>query len=463
MDNVAEIGGTAACAGDGTHELGVPAAAAAVMVATGLAGLLSVLGADSRWLAALGAAIVRAGRIPHGVPFAVDPSAHWANVPVLGELIFHALLDAGPRGLLVAQLAAVAIALSAITTDARRLGARDGQAAVTVLVAAFAAFPALAIVRTQLFSLALFPLLMLLLRAETRRPTRRIWLAPPLLVLWVNLHGAVLVGLAVLLVYLAVFRLRRAPLEALAVGAAACVACCLTPALWRTPQFFRGVLENEAARRGHGQWAALSLHAPFDVVLAAGAIVLLVLALRARTSRWELVAFAGLLLGTLHASRSGVWLVLAVAPRAAKGLPLSGGGNRRLALAIAAVGAAATLVAVDRGPASTGASAALVARTLAVAHGRPVLAEDVLAEQLELAGGRILIGNPIDAFSRSDQSTYLDWLEGRPAGDADLARVDVVLAVSRSRAERRVARNAAFVRLASDAHATLFVRRPNDG
>ena len=331
---------------------------------------------------------------------------------------------------------------------------------MTVLIAAVAAFPALAIVRFQLFSLALFPLLMLLLRAETRRPTRRIWLAPPLLALWANLHGAVLVGLALLLVYLAVFRLRRAPLEALAVGAAACVACCLTPALWRTPLYFRGVLENEAARRGHGLWAPLSVHAPFDVVLAVGAIVLLVLALRAGTTRWELVAFAGLLLATVHASRSGVWLVLALAPRAAQGLPYSGSGSRRLVLAVAAVGAAATLLAVDRGPASTGASAALVARTLAAAHGRPVLAEDVLAEQVALAGGRIWIGNPIDAFSRSDQSTYLDWLDGRPGGDAD--------ARARRRRPRRAAepcrtahrRDPAFVSIASDGHAKLFVRRP---
>ena len=460
MDDVAEIGRFAARARGGTRELGVPAAAGAVMAATGLAGLLSVEGADSRWLAALGAAIVRAGRIPHGVPFAAAPTAHWPNVPVLAELLFHALLGAGARGLLVAQLVAVAIALSLVAVDARRLGARDGQAAVTVMFAAVAALPALAIVRFQLFSLALFPLLMLLLRAETRRPARRIWLAPPLLALWANLHGAVLVGLALVLVYLAVFRLRRAPLEALALGAAACVACCLTPALWRTPLYFRGVLENEAARRGHGLWAPLSLHAPFDVVLAVGAIVLLVLALRAGTSLWELVAFAVLLVATVHASRSGVWLVLALAPRAARSLPYSGSDSRRLVLAVLAIGAAAALFAVGRGPASTGASATLVARTVAAAHGEPVLAEDVLAEQVALAGGRIWAGNPLDAFRRSDQSTYLDWLDGSPGGDPALARADVVLVLSGSRAERHIAADPRFVSIASDGHAKLFVRRP---
>ena len=460
MDEAAEIGRLATRARGGTRGLAAPAAAGAVMAATGLAGLLSVVGADSRWLAALGAAIVRAGRIPHGVPFAVAPTGHWPNVPVLAELLFHGLLTVGPRGLLAAQLAAVAIALSLVAVDARALGARDEQTAVAILVAAVAAFPALAIVRFQLFSLALLPLLMLLLRAETRRPGRRIWLALPVLALWANLHGAVLVGLALLLVYLAVFRLRRAPLEALAVGAASCVACCLTPALWRTPLYFRGVLENEAARRAHGLWAPLTAHAPWDVVLAVGAVVLLALALRGGASRWELVAFAGLVLATVHASRTGVWLVLALAPRAARGLPHSGSAGRRLGVTAVAIGTAATLLAVGRGPSSTGAGAALVARTVAAAHGKPVLAEDVLAEQVALAGGRILIGNPLDAFRRSDQSTYLDWLDGSPGGDAALARVDVVLVAPRSRAERRIAADPAFTPIGSDAHAKLFVRSP---
>ncbi len=89
-----------------------------------------------------------------------------------------------------------------------------------------------------------------------------------------------------------------------------------------------------------------------------------------------------------------------------------------------------------------------------------MLAEDVLAEQVALAGGRIWIGNPLDAFHRSDQSTYLDWLDGRPSGDADVARVDVVLVAPRSRAERRIAADPGFVPIASDGHAKLFVRRP---
>jgi hypothetical protein len=438
--------------------VGVPAAAAATAAATAIAGLFSVVGADSRWLGALGAAIVRVGHIPKGVPFAAAPTAHWPNVPALAELVFHGLLAAGPRGLLGAQLAAVAIAFAAVALDARRLGAGDGPAAAAILVATVAALPAFAVIRSQLFSLALFPVLVLLLRADAQRPSRRIWLTLPLLALWSNLHGAVLVGLGILGVYLALVRLRRAPLETLAIGAAACAACCLTPALWRTPQYYLGVVDNEAARRAQGLWAPLSVRSGWDLVLLAGGAVLLATALRARPSLWELVTLIALAAATVHAARVGVWLVLFAAPRAARGLGARN-ARPRLAAATLAVGAAAVVVSLANGPGSTVAGAPLLSRALAAAHGTPILAQDALAEQVALAGGRIWIGNPIDAFRRSDQSAYIDWIDGNPGGGAALAHVDVALVAAHGAAARRLVRDPEFVQVAADPHARLFVRR----
>src|SRR5580765_8334150 len=88
---------------------------AVVVTVAGLAALTALvgtIGADARWLAALGGAIVSRGSIPDGVPFATAPSGDWANVPVLGELIFHALESAGGvRLLLLAQVVAVAAAM----------------------------------------------------------------------------------------------------------------------------------------------------------------------------------------------------------------------------------------------------------------------------------------------------------------------------------------------------------------
>ena len=50
--------------------------------------------------------------------------------------------------------------------------------------------------RAQVLSQLLFVTLFLLLVAESRRPSRRVALVVPLLVLWANLHGAVVVGAA---------------------------------------------------------------------------------------------------------------------------------------------------------------------------------------------------------------------------------------------------------------------------
>ena len=86
------------------------------------------------------------------------------------------------------------------------------------------------VVRAELFSLALFPVLLLLLRREAGWRTQRIWLVVPLLALWSNLHGGVLVGFAALAAYLVLDRGRYAPLESLGVLVASALALLATPA-----------------------------------------------------------------------------------------------------------------------------------------------------------------------------------------------------------------------------------------
>ena len=66
------------------------------VVVTGIAALAGIVGADARWLAALGHVITRSGAIPTGVPFAAAPTAHWHNAVVLAELIFG-WLESGAR------------------------------------------------------------------------------------------------------------------------------------------------------------------------------------------------------------------------------------------------------------------------------------------------------------------------------------------------------------------------------
>jgi hypothetical protein len=160
----------------------------------------------------------------------------------------------------------------------------------------------------------------------------------------------------------------------------------------------------------------------------------------------------------VRADRNGIWLLLFFAPVAARTIRPA---RRFSALSGAAALASVTALcfALVRGPISTGASSALIARTVALAHGSPVLAGGGIDEQIALAGGRIWAGDPIDAFSRADQGAYLSWLAGQPGSLGGLsARVSVVLVQRRTAAARLMAQAPAFVAVGGDRLNELYQR-----
>jgi hypothetical protein len=382
----------------------------AVLLGVAVSALAGTVGADYRWAAALGRAI-SAGVPLDSVPFATASSHAWVNVPVLSELFSWGVYDAfGLRGLWLAHVAAVALALVHVDVAPR---------------------------------------------------SRVVWALPPLFALWANLHGGVLVGVAVVGVYLVVERLRRRPVETALVLAASAAALFATPALLRTPRYFLGVMRGEAPRRGAGMWAPLSFSA-LDVALCISVALLAALAWRARAAHWEVVAAIVLAGLTVHAARSGVWLVMLLAIPAARGVrrgrPLRGPATAALATVFAVL----VVIGIAHGPAPSGATPSLVQSALAAAHGRPVLAQDLLAEQIALAGGRIVVGNPLDAFSRADQRAYLDWAAGRPGGDRLLCQAATILVHPGTGAARRIAGLHGFRRLHAEKRAALYVRTSTD-
>jgi hypothetical protein len=439
----------------------------AVALGAGACALLGSIGADARWLAALGRTILERGSIPSGVPYAAAPSVDWVNVPVLGELVFHALqVVGGDRGFLVAQLIAVTAALTLLALGMRARGASDAASAAVLMLVFFAAVPSFLIVRAQLFSLVLFCAALLLLRAESRRPSRRVWLLVPLIVLWANLHGGVLVGLAIAAAYLVLERARREPVVAASVLVASCAALFLTPALLDSGHYYLGVLRSEAAQRGEGLWAPLSIGKPFDALFIVLAIPLLVFAFRSGSSVWELAciaAFAGL---TVHAGRNSVWLLCFIAAPAAHGL-----GKRylrdfsvspRTLVLCAWVPAAFLVLGVLQTPQQYGAGERVRSEAARLAAGKPILADGIDAEQLALDGRRVWIANPLDAFSRRDQRLYLDWLDANPAGDALLREATAVVVARGSKPQQRLDRDRSFRRAALDARAAIYVRVPSN-
>jgi hypothetical protein len=435
--------------------------AATIAAIVAIAALLARVGADARWLAALGHVIAQRHSIPAGIPFAAAPTSHWPDAIVLAELVFNGLEHAlGDRGLMLAQLLAVGVAFAVLARDALADGAEAPGTSRALLLAAVGTLPSLTIVRLQLFSLILFPIVVALLRAQARRPSWRIWLVVPLLALWSTLHGTVLLGLAVVLAYLLCSRARREPILAFAVGVASTLALCLTPALTGTITYFHGLLTNVAAQSGEGMWGSLSLSAPLDLVLIAAVIALAVRLRRARPQLWECAVLVALAALTVQASRNGVWLLFFLVAPAARAITPTRARWAALVAPLAVVSIAVIAFAVARGPAPGGATQALLARAMTLAHGSPVLAEDNIAEQLALDGARIWVGDPIDAFSRRDQLTYLHWLDGRPSGRQALnAQVRVVLVARGSPAQALMAATPGFTAVASDARARIYERQ----
>jgi hypothetical protein len=433
----------------------------AVAAGSAMCAAAASVGADARWLGALGEAVAHLGRIPSSVPYAAAPSHDWVNVPVLGELVFHGLQVAGgDRALIAAQAVAVALTLTLLSRDMRSGGATDGARALVLVALPFAVLSAFFVVRVQLFSLPLFAATALLLRAESRRRSRYVWLLVPLVALWSNLHGAVLTGVLVASVYLVVERARHERLTSLGVLLASWGALFATPAFLRTGDYYLGVLHSEPAAHGLGLWAPLSLRSTLDVVFVAFAVPLLLLALRARPRAWELVCLVLLAAATVHASRNSVWVALFVAVPAACGLNVRELAPKRrlLVTAVWALPIVLVVSAFTQAPAQRVAGGALRAQAAQIAAGGPILADAENAEQLAVDGRRVWIANPIDAFTMPDQRAYLEWLRGRADGDALLLRQRVVLVRRGSAPQRRLAHRRDFREVARDAVAVLYRR-----
>ena len=414
---------------------------------------LGVVGADALWLVPLGDRIVH-GDLPGSIPYATAPSNGWHDVPAGGQVVFFAFYRAfgGDRGLVLAQALAAAVGLGALAHGLARQAARGAVLLVAALVVV-GALPGFAVTNVSLFSLALFPVLLGLLESEADAPGRRIWLAVPLIAVWGNLHGAVLAGWALLACYLLVGRVRRRPAESAAVLAGATLALFANPELWQTPRYYWSVFGNEAARQGTGLWTPLRGRV-FDLLLVAVFVLFAALASRRglRLRAWEAVAVVGLAAATVHVARNGVWLLCVAAYPASRSLELRGPRVGTAALVAGALGVAAVAGIVE-GPRHPGA-AALAHR--AARTGEPVLADSLLGQQVALAGGRVWLNNPLDAFARRDQRLYLAWLRGRPGGDGAVSHASLVLVEAGTSAARRARGDARLVQVASGGGGVLF-------
>jgi hypothetical protein len=196
---------------------------------------------------------------------------------------------------------------------ARRRGAAARTLAWLLVATIYPILLAAGAVRTQTFVLPLFVAVLALLVLDARRPTNAVFLTLPILVLWANLHGSVVLaaGLVALRGLLGLAdRTNRVRCLALLLGAVVSVG--VTPYGTGVLDYYRSTLVNPAFRNIVTEWGPLTpsvANAPVFILIG-GAIWLLARRTK-EVGRFGLLAELGLIAATLATIRSAVWLGLA--------------------------------------------------------------------------------------------------------------------------------------------------------
>lgn len=317
----------------------------------------------------------------------------WAAHLTLYELATHGSLAAAAA----AAIGSVAAALAVCAIAARLLGGSSRSTAIALLPPVLAA-PWMAEVRPQTFALVPFAAVYALLAQDSRRPSRHVFWVVPLLVVWANVHGSVVLAAGVVAAY-GLARTLRADTRVRGASLAALAPLCvlISPYGLQLVDYYRLMLINPPLARWVVEWQPASfgrLSASFFIsgFVAAG----LWGSQRHRLTAFERWALPLLLLASLNALRNAIWFELALAmalPRLLDGVWPSrivlsprirqfnvrlGGGALAVALVIAAVQIGRAPGQIERR--NQPAEAALVA-TAAGANGL-VLADDVHADWL---------------------------------------------------------------------------------
>jgi hypothetical protein len=282
----------------------LPIAAAALHVAL-VAALLPFTVVQDTWLALVAGREVSGGLPQRDTLTVLAGGAEWVDQQWLGQLALYGLHALGGLGTVLALHAGMlAATLVAAVVAARRLGgsprAVGAVAAGSILLAPWAWQ-----LRAQSLVYPLFVAVVWLLAADARRPSRRALLVLPLLALWANVHGSVLVG--ALLVVAAGALGRRWLLVA---AAPLCVLA--SPYALQLPGYYRTMFLDADLGRFVVEWGwtAPSLAtAPFWglAALTGWAVVR-----RGERALWfDRIALAVTLVGGVAAIRSVVWFGLA--------------------------------------------------------------------------------------------------------------------------------------------------------
>ncbi|MBA2626928.1 MAG: hypothetical protein H0U85_02875 [Gemmatimonadales bacterium] len=263
-------------------------ALAVYVIALGFA--LAVEFIQDTWLAIAGGRDIA----HHGLPWheRLTVAAHgqpWVDQQWLGKLfLYFSATVGGVRLLAFVHIAVMLAALLAAITVARRRGASDA-AVFWVVIAVLPSAPWGWQLRSQILAYPLFIAVLAIVTSERLKPSTRVLVCTPLLVLWANVHGSVTLG-AVLVAAVGVIEMWRTVRDgATARRLLAAVGMLLLPAgcLFASPygfhllHYYQKLLANPLMSQYVDEWRAPT----FRTALIFFALVAVVLWLVARHGR----------------------------------------------------------------------------------------------------------------------------------------------------------------------------------
>ncbi len=150
------------------------------------------------WMALVsGRWIVQHGLPSHDTLTLWTHGDRWTDQQWLAQLTLYGLWRLG--GVKLALLVHALLVASGITGAAlvaRARGATARSVTWIAIPAMIAYYPVASVMRPQSFAFPLFVATLWLVLDDARRPSPRVFASLPLLVLWANLHGSVLLGAA---------------------------------------------------------------------------------------------------------------------------------------------------------------------------------------------------------------------------------------------------------------------------
>jgi hypothetical protein len=260
--------------------------------------------------------------LQHGLPhsdrlMAFTAGRRWEDQQWLAHLADYGLYALG--GLPLVALTDVACLIGTLLiamTAARRLG--GSPLWVTAVASPVILLLIPTTVRAQSFAMPLFAVLLWLLARDARTPDRRILLALPLLVLWANLHGSILLGSALILLHCTIgigHALRRRELGSLrrplALACAALLAPFASPYGPQLVQYYRATASSSAFQAFVTEWAGTTLRAWPAFFVVAALVLVAVIRPETRLNLFETLCLVGLVLAGLDTVRNIVWLPVA--------------------------------------------------------------------------------------------------------------------------------------------------------